>query len=124
MAVRDPIVRFRRGLPEASGAAYLAPFVREVDETLSLQDSELLADGHRRDARPGTSEFVLRMINGRLHFRKFMLDKQKVKDVLSKSARGMIQETKLPAALAGPSGGEDDANDGEDQEAKHDAGGP
>src|SRR2546427_2946316 len=36
MAVGEPIVRLRREPPEAGGTAHFAPFVREIDEPLSL----------------------------------------------------------------------------------------
>ena len=38
-------------------------------------------------------------MNGRLQFIKYMLDKHKIKGVLSKFTSGMLPETKLPGAL-------------------------
>jgi hypothetical protein len=52
MAVRKLVKGLGCEPPQAGGAADLPPFVREVDEHLALQDGEMLANSHRRDAEP------------------------------------------------------------------------
>jgi hypothetical protein len=49
VAVGKPLMGLGREPPQAGGPADLAPFVREVDELVSLQGGEMLANGHGGD---------------------------------------------------------------------------
>ena len=52
MGIGEPIVRLERKPPESGRTAHFALLAGKIDEPLSLEDGDVLANSHRGDAQP------------------------------------------------------------------------